>query len=380
MRLTLLARLLSPAAGGLAASVPAMAGALERAGEVEAHVCGFRDPAAPEAWRSWGPRVHALDAYGPAAYRVAPGLAAKLRALAPDVVDVQGLWQDPSRVDLAHHRRTGTPHVVTPRGMLDPWAVRRSRWKKALVRAAFEDAHLARAACLRVTAPMEADHVRAFGLRRPLAVVPNGVDLPTGRRPAAELRPTRRLLFLSRVHPKKGIAHLLRAWAALAPAFPDWELVVAGPDEVGHTDEMRRLARELAAPRITWPGPVHGDAKSRLYHASDLFVLPTHAENFGLVVAEALAHEVPVVTTTNAPWRGLETEHCGWWFDLADGPLEAALRDALARSDDDRAAMGRRGRAWMERDFGWDRVGRAMADVYRWVVGGGTPPACVLTD
>jgi glycosyltransferase involved in cell wall biosynthesis len=185
---------------------------------------------------------------------------------------------------------------------------------------------------------------------------------------------------LSRIHPKKGLVPLLRVWAALAPAHPDWELAVAGPDEVGHTAAMRRLAHELDAPRVRWLGPVHGAAKSRLYHASDVFVLPTHAENFGLVVAEALAHELPVVTTTNAPWDGLEREGCGWWIALEHGALREALAAALALGDDARAAMGARGRAWVARRFAWPAVAAALVAVYRWVAGGGPTPEVVRTD
>jgi glycosyltransferase involved in cell wall biosynthesis len=227
---------------------------------------------------------------------------------------------------------------------------------------------------------MELAHVRAYGLRNPVAVVPNGVDVPTGptRQPCPSGR--RRVLFLSRLHPKKGLAFLLRAWGELAPRHPAWELVVAGPDEVGHRAEMQELAAELALPRVTWHEPVAGAAKDALYRSADLFVLPTHAENFGLVVAEALAQGVPVVTTRHAPWAGLETHACGWWIDLAHSPLVEAMGQGMRLDDATRAAMGARGRAWMQRDFGWDAVARQMVEVYRWVVGGGAPPACVVTD
>jgi len=181
--------------------------------------------------------------------------------------------------------------VVTPHGMLDSWARRRSYLKKRLARLWFEDAHLGGAACLRATAAMEAEHFRTFGLRNPIAIVPNGVEIPAEARAepsSAVVR--RRILFLSRIHPKKGLPFLLRAWASIAHIRPNWELIIAGPEEVNHRAEMQRLAAELVAPRIVWLDGVQGDAKSDLYRSADLFVLPTHVENFGLVVAEALAH------------------------------------------------------------------------------------------
>ena len=380
MRVAILTSDLSLAAGGLAASVPGMVHELESNGAVKLDVVGTLDREKPEDWRNWGSSVYLHEQYGPRAFHWAPSLKRTLRQLSPDVVDVQGLWMHTSRVSLAHRRRTGCPYVVTPRGMLDPWALAYARWKKRLAAAWFQDAHLRHAACLRATSLLEAQHIRRYGLRQPIAVVPNGVDEapdpPRPQRPS----PFRRLLFLSRIHPKKGLPHLVRAWAELAPRHPDWELVVAGPDEIGHTAEMQALANELGAPRVTWVGSVEGEAKEALYHSADLFVLPTHAENFGLVVAEALARGVPVVTTRNAPWDGLETHRCGWWIELDDGALCRALEEAMTLDDADRRAMGARGRAWMERDFAWPAVARQLSEVYAWLVGGGPTPDCVMTE
>jgi glycosyltransferase involved in cell wall biosynthesis len=299
-----------------------------------------------------------------------------LARLAPDIINVQGLWTYPSLANLRHHGRYGTPYLVTPHGMLDPWARDRSWWKKRAVRLWFEDAHLAGAACLRATAEMEAEHFRSFGLTNPIAIVPNGVDIPAPRQHGAQGE-RRRALFLSRIHPKKGLPHLLRAWAAVEARMPDWELVIAGPDEVGHTAEMQALARQLGLERVAWRAAVHGEEKSTLYRSADLFVLPTHAENFGLVVAEALAHGVPVLTTRNAPWDGLETHGCGWWIPLDQDRLHETLQAAAALPRGQLNAMGARGRAWMERDFGWDGVAARMRDVYAWVAGAAPRPDCV---
>ena len=379
MRVTIITATLSEQSGGLAVSVPSLVRGIERNSRMRVDIVGIEDPEAPDDAPTWGRAVHAHPLKGPRAMQFAPGMTKTMNRLRPRVVDAQGLWTYPSLVNLRHHRATGTPYVLTPRGMLDPWARARSPWKKKLVRWWFEDAHLRNAACLRATAEMEASHFRRFGLRQPIAVVPNGIGTPRYVRTLEGQGPCR-LLFLSRVHPKKGLPFLLQAWAEVAPTRPDWELVIAGPDEVGHEAEMRALADKLALPRVRWWGAVSGQAKEDLYRSADLFVLPTHAENFGLVVGEALAHGVPAITTRNAPWEGLEANDCGWWINLSHDALVDALSDATNRETEDLLEMGKRGHAWMKRDFSWDRIAEQMAEVYRWVAYGGELPSCILAD
>lgn len=377
-RIALIVPVLSPASGGLATSVPALARVLYEHG-CDAHILGLTDPNNKGAAWDWGRSVHAHDVIPPVAFGYAPDLNRTLRQLVPKIVHVNGLWVYPSLANLRHHRLTRTPYVITPHGMLDPWALERSFWKKRLVGFCFEDAHLRSAACLHATAEMEAGHFRSFGLRNPVAVVPNGIDLPSllPDRPASGLR---RMLFLSRLHPKKGIALLLQVWARLEAVYPDWTLVIAGPDEVGHKAEMQALANRLGLSRIEWHSAVQDAAKTALYRSADCFILPTHAENFGLVVAEALAHEVPVITTRNAPWEGLIAHGCGWWIALNESELSNSMSDAMARPRAELHAMGIRGRAWMGRDFGWDGVAERMIRLYNWVTHGGVRPNFVEID
>ncbi len=263
--------------------------------------------------------------------------------------------------------------------MLEPWALRHHWLKKRVAWWLYQRRDLHRAAMLHATASSEAAQFRRLGLRQPIVVLPNGVDLPTTMPPRA-VNPTgrRRALFLSRIHPKKGLIELVQAWSRLRPQ--GWEMVIAGTDEGGHEAEVRRAVDAVGLrAEFVFPGAFSDEAKWALYRSAELFVLPTHSENFGVVVAEAMAAGLPVITTHGAPWALLEEQRCGWWIpDDAEG-LQKALADALDRPPDHLAAMGSRGAAAVTECFRWDRIGSRMAQAYRWMLGDEPErPDCVV--
>jgi glycosyltransferase involved in cell wall biosynthesis len=310
-----------------------------------------------------------------------PMLTHLLRTCGRDtLIHVHGLWHFPTIYPGWVHVLRQCRLIASPRGTLSAWATRRSRRKKEFSWLLGQRLALKRAHAFHATAESEAEDIRRLGFRQPIAIIPNGIEIP--ELPAADGRgPERTLLFLSRVHPTKGVDTLLSAWRALAVRFPEWRLVIAGPsDPAGYLDEMRALAARLGVGRVSFPGPIYSEDKARAYRDADLFVLPTHTENFGLVVGEALAHGRPVITTREAPWAGLHQHGCGWWIADSVDALTAALDQAMALDRDTLDAMGARGRAWMARDFGWDGIARQMSDVYLWLLGRGEKPACVVLD
>ncbi|MGB3541863.1 glycosyltransferase, partial [Rubrivirga sp.] len=273
----------------------------------------------------------------------------------------------------------GVPRVVTTRGMLEPWARRHRRLKKAVAWRLYQRRDLASAAVLHATAESEAESLRSVGLRAPIAVIPNGVDVPAQVAPHDRSPGTpRRALFLSRVHPKKGLPQFLEVWSQVRPA--GWELLIAGPDEDGHRADLEAQAARLGLTEVRFRGSVPDSEKWNLYRSADLFVLPTYSENFGVVVAEALASGVPVVTTTGTPWSDLRDHGCGWWVAPDARPLRDALEDAVALEDAARAGMGTRGRALVSARYGWPQISAQMADVYAWTLGHAPRPSTVHTD
>lgn len=162
---------------------------------------------------------------------------------------------------------------------------------------------------------------------------------------------------------------LIEAWARLRP--DGWHLRIAGPDEAGHRAAVEALVvRHGLAEVVSFIGPVKGDAKTDEYRAADLFVLPTHSENFGMVVAEALSYGVPVLTTQGSPWRELETEHCGWWVAPTVDGILAGLSEATATSCKTRFEMGRRGRALIAARYAWGRIAQQFLAAYAGAIGG----------
>jgi glycosyltransferase involved in cell wall biosynthesis len=148
---------------------------------------------------------------------------------------------------------------------------------------------------------------------------------------------------------------------------------------VGCREALEAQVHELSASRVDFDGPLYGSEKWAAYREAGLFVLPTRNENFGMVVAEALAGGLPVISTKGAPWAGLETERCGWWVDYGADALAAVLEEALRLPTVTRTEMGRRGRAWMRREFGWEGIAERMVEVYLWCLHGGARPECVMT-
>jgi glycosyltransferase involved in cell wall biosynthesis len=225
---------------------------------------------------------------------------------------------------------------------------------------------------------MEAEEIRALGLRRPIAVIANGLDLERefaserlgelAGSDAACFGPGRRVVFLSRVHPKKGLALMLQAWRMLGDLRTAHRLVIAGPGEPAH---VASLERELGAfgDGVEYLGPVHGDNRLRLLVGSDLLLLPSHSENYGMVVAEALACARPVITTTGTPWSSLVSEECGWWVRPRPVALAGALREALTVPLERLREMGARGRRLVEREHSVRITALRMEAVYEWVCG-----------
>jgi glycosyltransferase involved in cell wall biosynthesis len=374
---------LNPAHGGPSYTVPRLCRALSSAG-AEATVFSVAEP----DMRGFGsignrnvffpqdfPRVPIVREL-----RLSRGLTRALSEQAPnvEVIHNHGLWLMPNVMAGRTALCLRKPFILAPRGMLSEVALSFSRTKKRLFWALLQGHVVRRASCIHATSEQEHDEVRAFGLTNPIAIIPNGIDLPELNFQAKlDSKNDRVILALGRIHPKKGLDRLVRAWAMVEGVHPAWQLRIVGPEELGHAGELKALAVELKAQRVSIEKSIAGSEKDAAYQKADLFVLPTLNENFAITVAEALAAGTPVIATKGAPWQALESEGCGWWIDHGVEPLAAALSDAMVMTREKLKEMGAKGRVWMARDFSWDRVASDTLTLYRWLMIGGEPPSTV---
>jgi glycosyltransferase involved in cell wall biosynthesis len=358
MKIFLAGTSLLPSYGGPAYSVARLAAALSNCGaQVGLWVADQSVSSAP-----------LLAIYG----NVLPLKGRAVEALAKfgvvDVLHDNGLWLSHNHQFAVFGAQHQIPRVVSTRGMLEPWAFRHKRLKKWLAWRLYQRHDLHRAQLLHATSDQEARNLQDFRLGIPVHMISNGVDLPDIKPAKAAARKSRdagqqTALFLGRIYPVKGLPMLVEAWARVRPK--GWRLQIAGPNEAGHRAEVERLVSIAGLKAVvSFLGPIDSAAKSGAYCDADLFILPSYSESFGMAVAEALAHGLPVLTTKGTPWPGLAVHGCGWSVDptiegIAQGLLEATSQDQAALH-----AMGAKGRAWVAADFGWDSVANRLLAVY----------------
>ena len=299
-----------------------------------------------------------------------------------DLLHDNGIWLPHNHRLAALAEKRGIPRVVSTRGMLEPWALSHKKFKKKLAWRLYQEFDLKQARCHITSGETEARNLKQFALGVPVVTIPNAVDIPEdlaklrqGSPRAAANPRVNTALFLGRIYPIKGLPTLIEAWARVQPE--GWRLCISGPDEAGHQKQVEKAVSVAGlGDEVSFTGPVDPELKTSAFLNADLFVLPSHSESFGMVVAEALAHGLPVLTTTATPWAILREKNCGWWVDpTVDGIVEA-LHQATRLDPEVLRAMGARGRELAAAEFSWRRIADRMRSTYEDVVRG----ACLAGD
>lgn len=334
-----------------------------------------------------------------------------LNSIKPDVVHVNCCWMPEIALAQRWAQELGYKVVLTPHGMLEPWIMQRHYWtKKVPAIWLFQRKAVKRADCIHATAESERQNLLKLGWNDRIEVIANGIDVESIGMKLSWKR-TGKILFLSRVHPKKGINFIIEAVALLkttnytnytnsknteevrmAAEIKDYaeklkenpcnscnswlskrndswleklKFVVAGESYGNYVEELKQLAREKGVDDMfEFVGGVYGNEKWELFRQADLFVLPTYSENFGIVVAEALASGTPVITTKGTPWQELETCECGWWTEVGTEPTVKALVSFLSLTEQDFERMGRNGRRLVEEKYSAKSVAEQMVKLY----------------
>lgn len=367
---------LDPVYGGLCAAVPQMASELSLHEGFTIDVASFTklDESSHLAERSELSVTHWPSSR--LAWMRDRALRERLMRLIADAdgVHVHGLWEAHGSLSASVARELGKPYIVSAHGMLDPWALASKRWKKRLYAAVVERATLQGAACLHALTRAEARDYRSFGCSGPIAIIPNGVTLRPRTDDQAlyaafpQLHGKRLVLFMGRLHYKKGLDLLVDAWAALAHRFSDATLVLAGPDSDDSRAPIERRVREsVLGASVVFTGMLSARMKHSALANAECFVLPSYSEGHSVAVLEAMGAGLPVILSTECHVPEVTAFHAGWEIPAELDPLVAALEAMLLRTPAENAATGSRARDLVRQRFTTEVVTRQMAELYRWV-------------
>lgn len=310
--------------------------------------------------------VHFVHNYQPLSYSWNTSIAFLLDEIGPNIVHVNCCWMPACAAVQRIAQKRGYKVVLTPHGMLEPWIIKRHYWtRKVPALWLYQKAAVQRADCVQATAESERDNLLKLGYNSNIKVVRLGIDAESIEMKRS-WKKTRQILFLSRVHVKKGINFLVEAADVLRNELQGYKILVAGEGEADYVEAMKRMICDRGLQDIVQLiGGVYGDEKWRLFQTSDFFVLPTHSENFGLAIAESLASGTPVITTVGTPWSDLNSAEAGAWIEIGTEPLVESLRRFLSLSEDELEAMGRNGRKLIETKYSAHVMAEQMMEVYK---------------
>jgi len=334
--------------------------------------------------------IHAYDVRWPRGWRRSPGLAKDLASAVSsvDVMQISELWLYSTYAASKIARLRGLPYILRPAGCLEPWRLQRGRlrrFKKATYLYLIGNKAIGAAACLQAVSKQEAEHFDQLGHGIPITIIPNAIDVTTldgGDSAEAEIhwpdlknRPV--VVFMSRLSAEKGLDLLIPVWAQLVSCatYGDAMLVVAGPDYRGYQKVVEQLIeRHGVRQNVLMLGMVQGRKKASLLRRADIFVLPSYSENFGIVVAEALACGTPVITTTGTPWERLQQIDAGRWIPPVKSELLEVLREMLSMSAARRREMGRRGMSFVRSEYTWEKAACKFLHVCNCILRGNAIP------
>ncbi|KAB2888857.1 MAG: glycosyltransferase [Desulfobulbaceae bacterium] len=306
-----------------------------------------------------------------------------------DILHSHGIWLYQDFFISVLYNKNKAPYVVTPQGMLDPWALRNSRWKKIIAGFLYEKKLLKGATVLHSLNHAETSSMRNYGLRGPFCEIPNGIDLNNPQcsdlcAPWDEKNFSNKkiLLYLGRIHPKKGLSELLQGWKHFQSQDTSsgklWSLVIVGWDQGGYEADLKTSCEELGIEAsVHFLGPLYGKDKHAALQNADAFILPSFSEGLPMAVLEAWQHKLPVIMTEHCNLPEGFKEGAALKIDNSPDSIARSISDLASMNEADMHKMGIAGYRLLESKFNWELVAADFHSVYKWILGGGSPPDCV---
>lgn len=339
-----------------------------------------------------GLRLKTYDTIGPDNFNFSLDIHRKIELIQPDIIHVMGMWMYLSYANLRHHKRAKTPYIISPHGMLDKWQLEQSIFKNAtkkLVYQLYERKNLANAGCIHALNQLEHQAIRDFGCRNPVAIIPNATDLPSldlppttkerDHRPASAKKT---LLFLSRIHEKKGLTNLLKAWALTHPENHDWELIIAGETaDKPYWNQLLSLHKQLGiADTCTFVGGQFKEDKHHTFLRADGFILPSFSEGLPVAVLEAWSYRLPVLMTPECNLPEGYTRGAAIRIDTTPAGIASGIHSLMNHTESERQRIGQRGWELVRDEFTWRKVAEDFRATYAWMLGRTTRPEYVATE
>jgi glycosyltransferase involved in cell wall biosynthesis len=328
-------------------------------------------------------QIDALNTIGPDHLGITPGLISKRNFAGEnfDIIHQHGAFLPISLFTKSLSKKIKV--LISPHGLFEPERLEMQSRKKVIARLLFENSNFKNSACLVACSEQEALNLEALNFDVPIAILPNGIEedfllKETSLEERASFRKKKNipedkkvLLFISRIHPLKGLVLLLEVLSKMKDQFQksNWLLVIAGIDENNHQEELNNLVKDYGLEEIVqFVGPVFGEEKILMFDVASTFILPSMNENFGIVIIEALARGIPVITSKNTPWVDLEDFNCGWWIDRKEKDITMTLENLIKLDSSELSLMGESGKKLVKNKYLWASIAKQSINLYKWIL------------
>jgi glycosyltransferase involved in cell wall biosynthesis len=337
-----------------------------------------------ECYRS-DPQIKVLDTYFSRNYGIITELIKRNEVFNFDIIHQHGIWMPISILTNRYRKDSHVPTIIQPHGYLEPYSLTKSKYKKHIVSLLYEKRNLLDSSVLIACSEKEAKHLKLIYPNKDIAIIANGIPEEFIFSPISndfiDPCPNKlKMVFLSRIHPLKGLERLFKAIHKIGVSrFKDWNIIIAGFPELNHDIFLKRLVKNLnMSELIRFEGPKFGQDKIDLISMCDVFVLPTFTENFGIVVAEALGRGIPVLTTQGAPWDELVKKNCGWWVTNNEDGIIEGLIQILETDKATFSAMGAKGRELVLSKYTWKKTTKNTIELYSYLIDKTNKPSFII--